>query len=511
MPPKRKAPVTVEELQGQVLDGLKRAVSRPSIFGYKPHEKQVAFHSNPCRGRLYIGGNRSGKTVGGVVEDIWRLRGKHPYKAVPEAPIRGRVVTTSYEEGVNKVIIPEFQKWLPPSELIDGSWEASYSKQGRTLTLANGSTCEFMSYDQDLEKFAGTSRHFVHFDEEPPKGIFNECKMRLIDTMGDWYITMTPVEGMTWVYDDVYVPGQVPGSNIGIVEIDTAQNPYVSALEVEEVMSGLDDDERKARKQGKFVQIGGLVYKKFTPEHVLPGLDRDKLERIKGWTHYASMDHGFNNPTCWLFHAVSPQGLVVTYDEIYDNETIIEEFARRYHEHCRRPGRIYPGINVGDPAIAQRNAQTGDSVQLAYQQQGVSIVLGNNDVAISVAKINSYLERHKWVITEDCPNLIRELQRVKWKIFESPKRRHDNNPREEIHKKDDHAPDSARYFFAMMPDLYIPPNEDNKVERVNKAVAEAMAIPPTPVGPIYIDHNLNRRSPGGTEWSYVDENLGGWH
>lgn len=508
--PAKKQSTSVEDLQLLFKDGLQRAVSRPSIFGYRPHAKQVDFHTNQCRGRLYIGGNRSGKTVGGVVEDIWRLRGKHPYRPVPSAPVRGRLVTTSYTEGVKQVIIPEFQKWLPPSELVNGSWTDSYNTSDRLLTLANGSTIEFMSYDQQLDKFAGTSRHFIHFDEEPPKAIFNECKMRLLDTAGDWYITMTPVEGMTWVYDDVYEPGLVPGSNIGVIEIDTAQNPYVSALEIEEVMSGLDDEEKKARKQGKFVQIGGLVYKKFTADHVMPALTENQLNKIKTWTHYASMDHGFNNPTCWLFHAVSPKGFVVTYDEIYDNETIIEEFAKRYHEHVRRPGRIYPSINVGDPAIAQRQAVTGDSIQIAYQNNGVSIVKGNNDVAISVAKINSYLERGMWGITEDCPNLIRELQRVKWKIFESPKRRHDNNPREEIHKKNDHAPDSARYFFAMMPDLYVPPNSDNKVERVNKSIAAALAASPAPVGPLYIDHNLSRK-PGKTEWHTVDENLGGWH
>lgn len=509
--PAKKKDLSVTELGLLLKDGLNRAVSRPSVFGYVPHDKQVAFHSHPGRGRLYIGGNRSGKTVGGVVEDIWRLRGKHPYRKIPESPIRGRVVTTSYTEGVKLVIIPEFQKWLPPSELINGSWEDSYQKADRLLTLANGSTCEFMSYDQELEKFAGTSRHFVHFDEEPPKSIYTECKMRLIDTLGDWYITMTPVEGMTWVYDDIYLQGLLPGSNIGVIEIDTEQNPYVSSAEVEEVMADLDEDERKARKQGKFVQIGGLVYKKFHADrNICLPLTETQLRKIQGWTHYASMDHGFNNPTCWLWHAVSPSGTVVTYDEVYDNETLVAEFAKRYHEHNRYPGRTYPSINVGDPAIAQRQAVTGDSIQLTYQKEGISIVLGNNNVPVSVNKMNAYLESGKWIIAENCHNLIRELQRVKWKIFESPKRRHDNNPREEIHKKDDHAPDSARYFFAMMPDLYIPQTANLKTKYSNEAVAAALAATPTPVGPYYIDTNLVRQG-GSTEWHTVDENLGGFY
>ncbi len=37
--------------------------TRPNIHGYIPHDKQVQFHSAEGRHRLYIGGNRSGKTT----------------------------------------------------------------------------------------------------------------------------------------------------------------------------------------------------------------------------------------------------------------------------------------------------------------------------------------------------------------------------------------------------------------------------------------------------------------
>lgn len=506
----KKPELSLSEITGLFGEVLTRTVTRPSIFGYKPHEKQVKFHQSGMKGRLYIGGNRSGKTVGGVVEDIWRLRGAHPYLKVPPAPIRGRVVTTSYAEGVKMVMIPEFAKWLPPSDLINGSWEDSYAKQDRVLTLSNGSTCEFMSYDQKLEKFAGTSRHFVHFDEEPPQSIFTECKLRLLDTEGHWYITMTPVEGMTWVYDDVYMKGKDGSANIEIIEIDTAENPYISTAEMEDVFADLDKKEREARKEGKFVQIGGLVYTRFSEENVIPELTQDHLLKIKTWTHYASMDHGLNNPTAWLWHAVAPSGLVVTYDELYDNEKLIEYYAREIHVRNQLPGRRAPSIYVGDPAIEQRNAQTGDSVRIAYVKEGIPIVLGNNNVPIGVNKMNTYLQKKKWVITENCYNLRRELQRVRWKTYETAKKRHDNNPREEIHKKNDHAPDSARYFFSMMPELYIPEDEKDTtpVQRVNEIVRDALGAVTVPMGPMYIDHNLTK-PPQSTEWHTIDEHMGG--
>jgi hypothetical protein len=221
------------------------------------------------------------------------------------------------------------------------------------------------------------------------------------------------------------------------------------------------------------------------------------------------MDHGLNNPSAWLWHAVAPGGAVVTWDELYDTERLVDDYAREIHKRNGQINRRPPEIYVGDPAIKQRNAQTGDSIQTAYSMAGIPILLGNNEVRIGVDKMNRYLGAGKWIITENCHNLIRELQRVRWKTYETAKKRHDNNPREELHKKDDHAPDSARYFFSMMPDLDLP-REAPPVNSANLAVKAALNAITNPVGPHYIDENLLRQLKEGrsnTQWA-VDEMVG---
>jgi hypothetical protein len=45
------------------------------------------------------------------------------------------------------------------------------------------------------------------------------------------------------------------------------------------------------------------------------------------------------------------------------------------------------------------------------------------------------------------------MQRLRWKTWASKKMANRNNKYDQIHKKDDHACDSARYFFTVMPDL----------------------------------------------------------
>ncbi len=63
----------------------------------------------------------------------------------------------------------------------------------------------FKSCDQGREKFQGASLDFVWFDEEPPKDVYDECRMRVIDRVGDIWGTMTPLKGLTWVYDEIYL------------------------------------------------------------------------------------------------------------------------------------------------------------------------------------------------------------------------------------------------------------------------------------------------------------------
>ena len=224
--------ISLVDLLQMASSDLSQKSVRPNMHMYKPHDKQKFLHCSYAKEKLFIGGNRSGKTVWNVMECIWWLTKKHPFRPDVNAivePIRGRLVCVSFIDGLDKIILPYFKQFLPSSELINGNWEDSYSRQSRTLTLANGSFIEFMSYDQELEKFAGTSRHFCSFDEEPPQAVYIECKMRLMDTGGSYWISMTPVEGMTWIYFDLYEPHRRgENTDLQILEINTEENPAIA-------------------------------------------------------------------------------------------------------------------------------------------------------------------------------------------------------------------------------------------------------------------------------------------
>lgn len=454
----KHAAVDFSTMLEQVSDGLRMQAARPNLYAYRPHDKQYKFHSSLKHTRLYIGGNRSGKTTGGAVEMCYWLMKKHPYRALPlpEGPIRARACAVDFNYGVDAIIIPEIKRWLPPSFLVNGSWEDSYDKEHKVLTLANKSFLEFRSYDQDLEKFAGTSRHIIWCDEEPPQHIYNENMARLVDTNGYSMLTMTPVEGMSWVYDDLFLPGtEGTDEDIEVIEIEMTENPHLAKEAVDRFLKTLSPDERKARESGTFVTIGGKVFKAFQEEyHVIDPVDPKTL---LDWQWYVSFDHGYNNPTAIEWHAVSPDNEVITFDEHYASEMTVKEHAAVFWEKVAAHGKE-PDYIVGDPAMHQRNGVTGTSIVQEYAEAGIYIAEANNDVSSGVNKMQQYLRirengKSSWHISRSCPALIGEMKKLRWATYESRKMQFRNNAQEKIHKKDDHACDSTRYFFTFMPDL----------------------------------------------------------
>src|SRR3954447_21270147 len=102
MPTSNSSKLTESDAFRLLGEKLKVGITRPNLNRYKPHDKQVKFHESSARKKLYIGGNRSGKTTGGIAEDIYWARGIHPYRSIPEPPIRGRYVTVDFINGVEK-------------------------------------------------------------------------------------------------------------------------------------------------------------------------------------------------------------------------------------------------------------------------------------------------------------------------------------------------------------------------------------------------------------------------
>jgi len=496
--------VNPTELLYKVSEQIRTTALVPNLNRYKPHAKQIEFAADQHKHRLYVGGNRSGKTVAGVIEDIRYLKGEHPYRKVPEGPVRGRVVGVDFASGIDKILLPQFQQWVPKSLLINGSWDDSYSKERRVLTLANGSFVEFMSYDQDLQKFAGTSRHFVHFDEEPPELIYDECRARLVDTNGEWWMTLTPVEGMEYIYEQVYIPGKEGHELFGVTEVEMSDNPYLDKKAIEEYLGSLTDEQRQIREKGQFIQVGGAVFKNFhASTHTTDQFRLTRQHRI-----YVSIDYGWRDPTAILWHAVAPDGTITTFAEHYQPQMTIAEHCQVFHKKNAELG-VQPYLVVGDPALAQTSGVKGTSYQQEFNLHNVNVVIDiiPRQIGVGLNKMQQYVKTNPktgkpfWQITYDCPNLISELSKLKYKRRANRQLEMSLNKLEDIQDRDNHAFDSARYFFTLMDDLT--PDILSGYKEMVREFSDTLEV-------VSFD---TQRDPGVSSWSInknVSEDAIGW-
>jgi phage terminase large subunit-like protein len=446
----------------QLGEGVQASVHTPNLYDYVPSDKQKMFHSDPHKDRLYIGGNRSGKSLGSTIESIWWLTHTHPYRKTPEGPIRGRVVAVDFLNGVDKIILPLYKQWMPKKFLINGSWEDSYSKERHVLTLNNGSFVEFMSQDQDLDKFAGSSRHFIHYDEECPKSVFNECNMRLVDTNGDWWMSQTPVAGMEWILEDIYLPAKEGTKDIGVVEATMDDNPTLSREAIARAMANLTPEEQEIRRNGQYVHLGGAVFPEFSPvTHCIP---KGQFKPTTKHRIIRTMDSGYTNPTAWLWMAVDQDGTIVVFREHYQAKWNVAQHAEVVNKITREITHDFGSelyLTTGDPAIKQTKEHTGTSILQEYAKHGIYIAVDNipTDRRIGLEKIQQYLKTNPktgkpyLMITDDCPNLIAELPKLKWKKYASPKIAEQKNKQEDIRDKDNHCYDALKYAMTFMDDL----------------------------------------------------------
>src|SRR4051794_21298169 len=185
----------------EALEAYDRALEANPLEGFWPHRKQQVFLGSSDRIKAFLGGNRSGKTTAGILDDLIQAVDE---KSVPKhlkgfkkftPPFSCRIVSPDFTETMEGVIFEKFRQWVPKDQLLGSSWEKAYDKTRRKLNFSNGSQFSFMTFEQDLDKFGGRSLDRVHYDEEPPEAIRKECRARLDRPGTDELFTMTPLAG----------------------------------------------------------------------------------------------------------------------------------------------------------------------------------------------------------------------------------------------------------------------------------------------------------------------------
>lgn len=414
------------------------------------HQKQLDFHKNNKKNRWVFGGNRTGKTECGAVETIWLLRGIHPYRQNKDN-VSGWAVSLSTQVqrdvAQSKILHYLNPDWIADIVMLSGKKDNPQSGVIDKIYIKNIfggiSTLGFKSCDQGREKFQGTSLDFVWFDEEPPYDIYLECKMRVLDRVGDIFGTMTPLKGLTWVYNEIYLNSK-KDPDVWYQNISWQDNPFLNQAEVQKLMGEMSAEELDTRCNGKFTFSGGVVYNNFdeTANVVEP------FDVPPDYQDIISIDPGFRNALSCHFYCRDYDGNVFVVAEHYaENQTIeyhancIKQIAKRLNWKTKN-GKLEALI---DSAGLQKTLASQKSVvDLFYDNDILTNPKVKKELLVGIQKVKRYIcdanGNRRLFIFKNCPNLIREIKAYFWGDDDVPI------------KKDDHCLDELRYYIMSIKD-----------------------------------------------------------
>ena len=415
------------------------------------HAKQVLFHKCPKRNKWVFGGNRSGKSQCGAVEAIWIARGNHPYLE-NKKDTDGWVVSLSQQVqrdvAQSKILYYLNPDWIVDIVMLAGRKDSPKHGVIDYILIKNVfggiSKIGFKTCDQGREKFQGTSLDWVWFDEEPPFDIYLECRMRVLDRQGKIFGTMTPLKGLTWVYDKIYL-NQSQDPEVWCEEMEWADNPFLSKKEIETLSITLGSDELESRRYGKFTAHGGLVYGEFDQRvHVI-----EPFEVPKEWYDKISIDPGLHNPLSCHWYAVDYDGNVYVIAEHYEARQNLEYHSNKIKQICDNL-HWKKGFNgmyeaLIDSAANQKTLASTKSVSELFYEYGINVNTNvNKDLLSGISRVKSYLKNAnnetKLYIFKNCVNMIREIKGYWWGNNDAPI------------KRDDHAMDELRYYIMSRPE-----------------------------------------------------------
>ena len=463
---------------------------------YFPHEKQHILHKmGGVPVRCFYGGNQSGKTTFGLADNLIQALDEEdlPQHLRPYKYHRGaflcRIMAPSFPV-LETTLYVKLREMVPAHTLMGGSWQSAFDAVTRVLNFKNGSQFFFQTYMMDPKMMGGATLDRVHYDEEPPWAVREECRIRVLARGGDELFTLTPVEGLTWSYDEIWMKrGKEIEESVfvrpdsAIVQVDMDDNPALGKKEIELALEGLPRDLRAARKSGKFVAIHGLVYDSFRKErHVIPQV----TELPPNVNVVVGIDPGIRNAAAVVWAYVTPDDDMVVFEEGYYEGETAATVSQNIH-HINTLYGIKPLYYVIDPAARNKAHQTGRSDQMEYADHGIVAIAGQHEVPAGINRVKERIEADKMHITANCRHLIDEITKYRWK---KPPRTGEDGPQKPV-KKDDHLMDALRYVVMSRPYLPARPDGSDGETELEKMMREDMdphsksKNPPTEFGGIF--------------------------
>ncbi|MFZ2620345.1 MAG: terminase family protein [Alphaproteobacteria bacterium] len=431
--------LTLKQKQRDLLTAKRDALKVAAGVNYVPHGQQAAFHAagNAAQERLFLAGNRCGKTLCGAYEMAMHLTGLYPAWWVGvrfDKPIQAwaaSVTTEATRDILQRAYVGDARRGAVgaiPAHLLGrismkrGVSDAMDEVYVKHVSGA-WSVLGFKSYDQGREKFQGTARHMVHLDEEPEIEIYEECLLRTATVSGHMLLTMTPLKGMTALCARFLEGAEHAGKAVIRAGWDDA--PHLNAADKNRLRASLRPHEVAARERGEPSLSGGLVFPVPESQFVV-----ERFEIPPHFKRVYGVDFGWTNPTAMVWAAYDAEHDVVY---LHDSYSQSEGTPAMHAEAIQARGAWIPG--VCDPAGQSAGVSDGASVMELYARHGIHLQQADNSVEAGLMEMLERLRDGRLKVFSDMHTWLAEYRMYR------------RDSKGKIVKSHDHLLDATRYLI----------------------------------------------------------------
>lgn len=419
--------------------------------------KHLKFHKSDARIRVVFGGNRSGKTLMGILEILLMACFKeHPFRKTKN-PVNGRYrIYGSDFSVVEKLYLPIVREWIPKECLYvsgktkEEAFHDSFDSKYHILRLKNA-TIDFMSYDQDTAKSASVEMDGIAADEEMPEDIYAEAVARVVSRNGKLWMTVTPLYKMGWAMrflDEV-------NPQIEIFNFEIWDNPHLSEDAIKDFMAAMPEHEREARIHGRFLELQGLVYKELRNDvhYIQPDIKPQPFPVV------FCIDPHPRKPSACVWAYVTPKDDVVFFDELE-----VSGSARDIAHAIRAKESTHVGktmLRLIDPAAKAQASSLGYETDTLreFEREGMGFTIADNSEA-GYNVVHEYLtfnpalpigafNRPKCFFTREVSRTWSSMTHLMWDEWAFRNALRDKKETIKDHKKD--FADTVRYVLASRP------------------------------------------------------------
>jgi len=285
------------------------------------------------------------------------------------------------------------------------------NETGLTIKLINGSVISLKGAERSAVLRGRSLNHCIldEFSEMRPEVWHEVIRPSLSDREGSALFIGTP-KGRNHFYD-LWAKGVDGADNWQSFQYTTLQGGNVSASEIEQARSDLDERTFEQEYEAAFITYAGIIYWAFERAHSVVKVKDDGISTL-----LVGMDFNVSPMSCVVMIRKGNDLFVIDECVIYGSNTqqMADELNQRYpHRHIV----IFP-----DPAARQRKTSAGSKTDLSIlQNNGFQTRVRNSHTPVRdrINAVNSRLKtgsgtRHLF-ISDKCKQTIKSLERQTYK------------------------------------------------------------------------------------------------